>query len=110
MNFEFDDDFFDKPNDPKVQNNMEDILDEVDNIDWDNFGDVNENSHSLSKSNISEMFNTEKKSKKEESVSRDFEMSRDIDEISMIYASKKNESFRFELSDIRSNPQSNSRY
>ena len=39
-------------------------MDKVDNlsIDWDKFGEVNENSQSLSKSNISDMFNKSKKS------------------------------------------------
>lgn len=60
MDLEFGNFDFDKPN----NGNMQDLMDKVDNlsIDWDKFGEVNENSQSLSKSNISDMFNKSKKS------------------------------------------------
>lgn len=83
MDFEFDE--FDD-NKHSQHGNIADILDKVDNlsVDWDNFGEVKNDSQDISKSNVSELFNRSKNSPVNISVSRDFENSRDIDEISMI--------------------------
>lgn len=49
---------------PKTNNNMEDILQKVDkfSIDWDNFDAPNNHSQSKSHSAVSDIFNKSKKS------------------------------------------------
>lgn len=109
MSFEFDE--FNKS--PRVETNMEDIMDKVDQFsaDWDNFEAPGDDSMDRSKSDASKVFNQSKKSESEKHSSRIFENSRDLLDISAIYGVNQSEaSFRYQKEDNQPHPNTNIRY